>query len=190
MEYRHPCCVPHQIAEEANMTIIRPNHGRRSIHRAVSQIGGHRASSLYGFPGIFYQRNWHTAGLDIFTTIKSFLEISNLPSCLNQIHITLITKNSNPISASDFWLNNLVISHIKSFQRSYWIDSKPYYQILSPPSRVLLWQVAWYNTTYWWHTRLSIISKSDEIQRRCTVPWNWIFKKFTTVSIWTFFLRC
>lgn len=73
------------------------------IKSTLFQMHDLKASSLDGFPALFYKEFWPTVGDVVTQEVISFFEVGSMPKEMNNSLIVLIPKNPNPKSTNYFW---------------------------------------------------------------------------------------
>lgn len=80
---------------------------REEIFQPLNQMHPSKASSLDGFPALFYQQYWHVIGEQTINRVLDFLNNFEPIDVLNHTNIVLIPKCKHPMHVSGFFPINL-----------------------------------------------------------------------------------
>jgi hypothetical protein len=86
---------------------------KEEIDNVVKQMPTDKAPGPDGFNGMFFKKCWHIIKEDIYQLCNDFFSGEVSLQAINSSFITLIPKNSNPVSPNDFRPISLLNSVLK-----------------------------------------------------------------------------
>jgi hypothetical protein len=86
---------------------------KEEIDNVVKQMPTDKAPGPDGFNGMFFKKCWHIIKQDIYLLCNDFFSGEVSLQAINSSYITLIPKNSNPVSPNDFRPISLLNSVLK-----------------------------------------------------------------------------
>ncbi|CAN6682317.1 unnamed protein product [Malus baccata var. baccata] len=89
------------VTDEMNLTLME-SVSLEEIKEAAIQMGGFKAPSPNGFQGIFYRSSWEIIVENVNNLVKSLMQDVVSSTEINNTHIVLIPKFSNPKLVSHF----------------------------------------------------------------------------------------
>nr|GEY31098.1 reverse transcriptase [Tanacetum cinerariifolium] len=94
-------CVESVVSNNINSSLESPVTNYE-IHKAVKELGALKAPGKDGFPGLFFQRDWHIVGDSVIMAVKQFFETGIMPPMLNKTLVVLIPKVPCPEQIGQF----------------------------------------------------------------------------------------
>lgn len=93
--------VPEVITDEMNSTLT-AEYVREEVDEALKHMKPLKAFGLDGLPFLFFQKFWSSIREEISQVVLICLNIGSIPSSINHIFITLISKVNIPSKVSEF----------------------------------------------------------------------------------------
>ena len=110
------------------------------VRRAVFELGETKTSGPYGFTRLFYQKEWHVIGNQVFNMIRKFFSSDFQLTGINSSDLILISKIEAPGTISGYKPINLYNFSCKIFSKVIANSLKPMMlnKLISKSQRELL----------------------------------------------------
>jgi hypothetical protein len=93
--------VTPRVSEDMNSWLLQ-QFTEDEVRRVLFQIHPLKSPGSYGFPAVFYQKNWDIVGRDVCLSVLSYLNVGTFDIDLNVTNIVLIPKVNSPSKLTDY----------------------------------------------------------------------------------------
>lgn len=93
--------IPTMISEDDNLPFLQPAT-LDEVHKVMKSLGALKSPGADGLPGLFYRKHWQLIGADLLEVVNRFLQTGTFSSTLNQTHLCLVPKRTNPSNVAHY----------------------------------------------------------------------------------------